>query len=280
MRKIAIFTLGEGLAARRVISLFNEGNRIRVAVVVAESEEEAARFRDFDASIAVFTTDDWKNSREKVLAALEECGVEKIALEGISREEVVAEEETLLDDIESFSISTEEEAPREVVAAFKEKVRNDLENIPAGNRSVDEEWARTLKVDFDEETARQVPPPIPGGNHSQAAPASEGGNRGYSARTTPGNPYAGLASQTPSQLPDREEMPKSYLVWAIVVTILCCLVPGVVAIIFASQVSSKYYSGDIEGAKRASRNAEIWIIVSFVLGVLSATLYLPIALIN
>ncbi|MDE6226697.1 MAG: CD225/dispanin family protein [Muribaculaceae bacterium] len=75
-------------------------------------------------------------------------------------------------------------------------------------------------------------------------------------------------------------MPKSYLVWAIVVTILCCLVPGVVAIIFASQVSSKYYSGDIEGAKRASRNAEIWIIVSFVLGVLSATLYLPIALIN
>ncbi|MDE5886954.1 MAG: CD225/dispanin family protein [Muribaculaceae bacterium] len=75
-------------------------------------------------------------------------------------------------------------------------------------------------------------------------------------------------------------MPPSYLVWSVVITVLCCMIPGIVAIIYSSQVSTKYYSGDIEGAKRSSENAQIWIIVSFVLGVLSSTLYLPIALIN
>ncbi len=71
-------------------------------------------------------------------------------------------------------------------------------------------------------------------------------------------------------------MPPTYLVWSVVTTILCCLIPGIVAIIFSAQVSSKFYQGDIEGARRASRNAEIWIIISFVLGVLSNTLYLPL----
>lgn len=75
-------------------------------------------------------------------------------------------------------------------------------------------------------------------------------------------------------------MPSTYLVWSIVMTVLCCFIPGIVAIIFSSQVSSRYYIGDYEGAQRASNRAQIWIIVSFVLGVLSASLYLPIMLIS
>ncbi len=73
-------------------------------------------------------------------------------------------------------------------------------------------------------------------------------------------------------------MPPAYLVWSVVMTVLCCLPAGVVAIIFSSQVSSKFYAGDFEGAKRASERAQIWIIVSFVLGVLGNTLYLPLML--
>ncbi|MDE5842789.1 MAG: CD225/dispanin family protein [Muribaculaceae bacterium] len=74
-------------------------------------------------------------------------------------------------------------------------------------------------------------------------------------------------------------MPPTYLVWAVVMTVLCCLPAGIAAIVFACQVSSRYYAGDVEGAGRASRNAEIWIIVSFVLGVMVNTLYLPMMLI-
>lgn len=73
-------------------------------------------------------------------------------------------------------------------------------------------------------------------------------------------------------------MPPSHLVWSVVMTILCCFVPGIVAIVMSSKVSTRYYAGDLEGAKRASRNAEIWIIISFVLGVISSTLYLPLAI--
>lgn len=77
---------------------------------------------------------------------------------------------------------------------------------------------------------------------------------------------------------DEPPMPSTYLVWAVVMTILCCMPAGIVAIVFGSQVSSRYYSGDYEGAKRASRRAEIWIIVSFVLGVLTQTLYMPMVI--
>ena len=77
-----------------------------------------------------------------------------------------------------------------------------------------------------------------------------------------------------------QPMPSTYLIWSILATVLCCFLPGIVAIVFSSQVSNKYFNGDIEGAKRASRMAEIWIIVSVVLGVVLSTLYIPFVLIS
>lgn len=73
-------------------------------------------------------------------------------------------------------------------------------------------------------------------------------------------------------------MPETYLVWSVIITILCCLIPGIIAIIYSASVSSKYYQGNLEGAKRASRMAQIWCIVSVVTGIIWATLYLPLAL--
>ncbi|MCH5232065.1 MAG: CD225/dispanin family protein [Muribaculaceae bacterium] len=90
-------------------------------------------------------------------------------------------------------------------------------------------------------------------------------------------PIAGNNLQRKSE---EEVMPPTYLIWSILTTVFCCFIPGIVAIIFSSQVSSKFYAGDIEGARKSSRLAEIWIIVSVVLGVLTATLYLPFMLIS
>lgn len=75
-------------------------------------------------------------------------------------------------------------------------------------------------------------------------------------------------------------MPPTYLVLSVIITLVCCFVPGLVAIFFSAQVSSKYYAGDYGGAARASKRAEIWIIVSFVLGLISATLYFPLMLVR
>lgn len=73
-------------------------------------------------------------------------------------------------------------------------------------------------------------------------------------------------------------MPPTCLLWSVLATVCCCFVPGIVAILFSAQVSKFYYAGDVEAAKRASRNAQIWIIASFVLGIISATLWFPLML--
>jgi hypothetical protein len=76
-------------------------------------------------------------------------------------------------------------------------------------------------------------------------------------------------STTPPSFPP--EQPQSYgrvpnyLVWAILITIAslctCCIIgtiPGIVAIVFATQVNSKLSAGDRAGAEQASKNAKLW----------------------
>lgn len=74
------------------------------------------------------------------------------------------------------------------------------------------------------------------------------------------------------------KMPATYMLWSIVATILCCLPAGVAAIVYSAQVSSKFYAQDYDGARRCSRNAEIWIIASIVTGVIFNAFYMPLTL--
>jgi len=64
--------------------------------------------------------------------------------------------------------------------------------------------------------------------------------------------------------------PKNYLIESILVTIFCCLPFGIVGIVFAAQVNSKFDLGDYEGALKASKEAKKWmtlgIISSLVIG--------------
>lgn len=50
----------------------------------------------------------------------------------------------------------------------------------------------------------------------------------------------------------------NYLVFAILATVLCCLPPGIAAIVYAAQVNGKLQAGDIAGAQAASKNAKMW----------------------
>lgn len=73
----------------------------------------------------------------------------------------------------------------------------------------------------------------------------------------------------PSPVTD-EPMPSTYLVWAILSTICCCIPTGIVALIYASKVSPLYSRGDYAGAKAASEKACWWVIISFVAGLIWA----------
>ncbi len=67
--------------------------------------------------------------------------------------------------------------------------------------------------------------------------------------------------------------PKTWMVESILVTILCCLPFGIAGIVNASQVESRYYAGNMEGARRASVEAKKWTMIGFWIGVAGVGLY-------
>ncbi len=68
--------------------------------------------------------------------------------------------------------------------------------------------------------------------------------------------------------------PNTYLAQAILCTIFCCLPFGIVAIVKASAVTSRFDLGDYAGAEEMSRSAKNWVTAAFWTGVGLAILYL------
>lgn len=102
-----------------------------------------------------------------------------------------------------------------------------------------------------------------------AQPPSYGG--GYPGGGYPGG-GGGYGGYGPGGF-DPGPPPESYLVWAILATVLCCLPLGIPAIVFATQVNSKWMAGDFAGAHDASRKAKLFTIWSAVIGVVAVVLY-------
>ena len=85
----------------------------------------------------------------------------------------------------------------------------------------------------------------------------------------PAQPQQPIQPQYAGQQPaNAEPCPPTNLVWAIISTVLCCLPAGIVAIVYATQVTNKYRAGDIEGAKRASEIGAWWCIAAIILGLI------------
>jgi len=68
------------------------------------------------------------------------------------------------------------------------------------------------------------------------------------------------------QINQPQAPPPNYLVFAILATIFCSKIIGIVSIVFAAQVNSKWNDGDMEGAVNASRNAKLWAWISVAFG--------------
>ncbi|MEU6139000.1 CD225/dispanin family protein [Streptomyces sp. NPDC047081] len=62
--------------------------------------------------------------------------------------------------------------------------------------------------------------------------------------------------------------PRTYMVPAVLVTVLCFLPTGIAAIVFAAQAGSRTSVGDFQGAAEASRKARILVYTSVGIGVL------------
>lgn len=68
-----------------------------------------------------------------------------------------------------------------------------------------------------------------------------------------------------SQLPPTP--PKNWLVESILATIFCCMPLGIVGIVFASQVNTRFAAGDYAGALRASKDAGRFAKLSFFISI-------------
>ena len=82
-------------------------------------------------------------------------------------------------------------------------------------------------------------------------------------------------NETPHPQPKEEPLyttkpcPPTNLIWGILVTVLCCLPLGIVAVYKSSQVERHYYNGNYEAALKASNSALNWCIASMVFFVLT-----------
>jgi len=103
-----------------------------------------------------------------------------------------------------------------------------------------------------------------GASQAQVPPAA---GQPYAQQPYAQQPYA----QQPSQ---GQVVPKTWLLESILVTIFCCLPFGIAGIVFASRVESKFYSGDVNGAMQASREAGKWTKLGFWIGMVVIVLYL------
>lgn len=90
---------------------------------------------------------------------------------------------------------------------------------------------------------------------------------GYAPRVSYG-PMHAEAPQPREAAP--AERPATYLGWAIAATLCCCIVTGVVAIIYASKVNPAWDMGHYDEALRASERAGMWCVISFVAGLVWA----------
>jgi len=100
--------------------------------------------------------------------------------------------------------------------------------------------------------------------------------------STPPEPPPGHNPYTPPASPAAPPSPQvaNHLVWAILTTLFCCLPAGIVSIVYASKVNTLLASGDIEGARQASKNAATWAIVSAAAMAVVGLLYLLLIMIG
>jgi len=90
-------------------------------------------------------------------------------------------------------------------------------------------------------------------------------------------PAAGLAGaatgwQAPQPGWPGQPEPENYLVWAILVTVLCCLPFGIVSIVYSTKVSGLWSQGRYAEAQAAADNAKKWAIIGAIAGAVFAVI--------
>ena len=84
MKKIAIFASGSGTNAENIVRIFHEGNRIRVALVIANREKAGVHKRMADLGVPSMTIPNavWDNNPEQIVDVLNQHEIDLVVLAG------------------------------------------------------------------------------------------------------------------------------------------------------------------------------------------------------
>ena len=107
-----------------------------------------------------------------------------------------------------------------------------------------------------------TPPPIPSEPEEPIVPP---------VPPIPSEPEMPVVPPVPA--PSEAEAPTN-LVWAVIVTVMCCQIMGIIAIVYGAMTSTANSAGNYEKARHYSDIAQIWVMVSIALGLV----YMPVAL--
>ncbi len=89
-----------------------------------------------------------------------------------------------------------------------------------------------------------------------------------------------IENSKPNKAMNNQKPPKTWLIPSILVAMFCCMPFGIVGIVNASKVESRFNAGDIEGANKASSNAKLWTIISLILGIVFIVIYIFLVIIG
>lgn len=88
-------------------------------------------------------------------------------------------------------------------------------------------------------------------------------------------PFAQKPNPQPQQAyPQAPQMPKTWLIQSILVTLFCCLPFGIVGIIKSSNISILYAQGLYDQAELCSKEAGKWTKIGFWIGLIGVILYI------
>lgn len=308
--RIAIISSGAGEKGLSIYEFFKEGNRVTVDSLLTDNPEAPIATTMLREGVeVVYILPD--TPADTLTAMLKERGVELLVVDGFDSSLPRELEEAYAGAI--LTPTSAAAAPLEVIEAGKRRTAppaaTTVEVVEVFD-GIESEWAEALKEDGEQTEGTEIPETPEASVPTEVSEVSEEHEESKTPETPEASkeheapqpthhgatppPYYGAGPQygqpTPPQYRQpappqyqqhtehREPMPNTYLIWSVLITIFCCLIPGIVAIVYSASVSSRYYNGDIEGAKRASRNAQIWCIISIVAGIIWGTLYLPLTL--
>lgn len=292
--KIAVIASQNGEKAQYLYDFFKEGNRITVDCLLTDDAASPVAQSFGNEGIEIITITP-ATDFEPIVERMKDHDVKVLVVDG----EGITIPPSLTDYFGEGIVypSTAAAAPLEVIKTADKIINPEPEPAtarfePAKNpepatgetNPTHKEWAEALNIDTKQ--TEQQPPQQPQ-QPQQQQPAQQ------QPPQPTWNPQQWVhpqwGQQQPQQAPYPQQpynqhpygpMPNTYLVWSVIITILFSTIPGVIAIIYSSKVSSRYYRGDVAGARKASRIAQLWCIVSILLGVLWLTFYLPLILLT